>query len=157
MTAATLGKQAYLSNATRLDHFQEALFRIAGEFGWELRAWAILNNHYHWMGFASGEAGPLRRVIGKLHRVTAKELNRQDGTPGRKVWFQYWDTHITHQRSYLARLNYVHHNPVKHGVALQAANYRWCSAAWFAAHSTPAFRATVESFAADEVNVPDDF
>jgi putative transposase len=96
-------------------------------------------------------------MLGKLHMSTAKELNRLDGTPGRKVWFQYWDTQIIENRAYLARLNYVHHNPVKHGLVANAADYRWCSAAWFAENATPAFRATVESFKSDQVNVPDEF
>ena len=33
-------------------------------------------------------------------------------------------------KSYLARLNYVHQNPVKHGLVRVANQYRWCSAAW---------------------------
>ena len=78
--------------------------------------------------------------------TTAKEFNRADDTPGRKIWFQYWETQLTFKRSYLARLNYVHNNPVKHGVTTEAKNYAWCSAAWFATNASPAFRATVDGF-----------
>jgi putative transposase len=89
--------------------------------------------------------------------TTAKALNEMDGTPGRKIWHQYWDSRITYQPSYLARLQYVHHNPVHHGVALNADNYEWCSAAWFARTAEPAFVRTVASFKTDRLNVRDDF
>ena len=88
---------------------------------------------------------------------TAQELNRQDGTAGRKIWFQFWDSHITFERSYLARLHYIHYNPARHGVSGVAENYKWCPASWFARNATPAFLATVKEFKTDQLEVPDDF
>jgi putative transposase len=87
---------------------------------------------------------------------TARQLNLWDNTLGRKVWFQFWESRITFERSYLARLNYVHHNPARHGV-VPLADFRWCSASWFAENGPPAFVNTVNSFKIDGVNVPDDF
>jgi putative transposase len=80
-----------------------------------------------------------------------------DGQPGRKVWFQYWDSRISLERSYFARLNYVHNNPVHHGLADKAENYPWCSAAWFGRNAPASFVATVKSSKADRLRVPDDF
>lgn len=88
--------------------------------------------------------------------TTAKEFNLQDNQPGRRVWFQYWDTLLTFQRSYLARLNYVHNNPVKHGLVANAENYPWCSAAWFAQNAPRSFVETVSRFKIDKVNVFDE-
>jgi len=48
-----------------------------------------------------------------LHVKTAEWVNRLDGRPGRQVWFNFRETRLTYQRSYLARLNYVHQNPAK--------------------------------------------
>ena len=73
------------------------------------------------------------------------------------MWFQFWDSHITFERSYLARLNYVHQNPVKHGLVQLAENYQWCSASWFTQNGSPAFVKTVKTFKIDQLNVPDDF
>ena len=98
-----------------------------------------------------------RRFITSLHSKTAIWVNKNDGTPGRKVWFQYWDTCLTYQHSYLARLNYVHNNPVKHGLAANAALYPWCSMTWFMQGAGSAFRKTVLSFKHDAVQVVDDF
>ena len=110
----------------RLDFFQDCLFKCASEFGWNLRAWAVLANHYHFVAASPPDPRTLRKFLGKLQMQTAKQLNHWDNTPGRKVWFQFWESHITLERSYLARLNYVHHNPARHGIVPLADNYKWC-------------------------------
>ena len=156
VTAGTFRKCRHLGSPERLDFFLDAIFKTAAEFDLQLRAWAVLSNHYHLLASLSGPSN-LRRFIRKLHMTTAKTLNGWDGTQGRKVWFQYWDSHITFETSYLARLNYVHYNPVRHGVTELAENYRWCSAAWFAQHAKASFVFTVRSFKTDKLEIPDDF
>jgi len=157
VTAGTYGKLPHLNTPERRDFFLEALFARAAEFGWQLQAWAVLSNHYHFVATAPEDPGTLRRFIGKLHMTTAKQLNEWDGTLGRKVWYQFWDSYITFERSYLARLNYVHHNPVHHGVTDNALEYRWCSASWFSEHAPSALVATVEGCKIDKIEVRDDF
>ena len=93
----------------------------------------------------------------ELHSRTAIALNRHDGTPGRKIWHNYWDTRLTQEKSYLARLHYVHQNPVKHGVVTDASLYPCCSAAWFERTATPAQVKTIYSFKTDQLHVNDDF
>jgi putative transposase len=124
VTAGTYQKQPHLKSPERLDFFLGSLFAYAAEFKWSLRAWAILSNHYHFLAASPPDPATLRKFIGKLHMKTAQELNRQDSTPGRKVWFQFWDSHITFERSYLARLHYIHANTALHGVATLAENYK---------------------------------
>jgi putative transposase len=36
--------------------------------------------------------------------------------------YEFWDTHLTFEKSWLARLHYVHHNPVHHGLAAVASD-----------------------------------
>jgi putative transposase len=157
VTAGTYQKLPHLNSAARLDFFQGSLFNYAAEFDWSLKAWAVLSNHYHFIAASPADPATLRKFVGKLHMKTAQELNRLDATPGRKVWFQFWDSRITFEKSYLARLHYVHSNPAKHGVIDLAENYKWCSASWFARNASPAFVQTVKSFKTDLLAVPDDF
>src|SRR5207244_6040960 len=96
-------------------------------------------------------------VLRDLHADTALRINRLDGREGRQVWFNYWETQLTFERSYLARLNYVHQNAVKHGLVPVANQYRWCSAAWFEGTATPAQVKTIYSFKTDRTSVVDDF
>ena len=131
---------------------------MAAQFGWSVEAWAIFSNHYHFVAH-SPEAGAddLAQMLGFLHEKTAKWINQQDDTIGREVWHNFWETKLTHKNSYLARLNYVHQNPVKHGLVYVANQYPWCSAGWFERTARPAQVKTIYGFKIDKLNVLDDY
>lgn len=156
VTASTYEKQHFFRQPERLRLFQDKLFQLAVEFEWLLQAWVIFSNHYHFVGMSSNPTS-LPLLIRRLHGATSHEINRLDGVQGRKVWFQYWDAQLTYERSYLARLRYVHQNPVHHGLVKVACQYPWCSAAWFENKADPSFIKTVNSFRIDKVSVDDDF
>jgi putative transposase len=157
VTAATLDHEHHFRGPDRLDHLLAALLDAARESGWQLEAWAAFSNHYHFVAHAAEAAVPIRDLIRRVHGRTAVWVNREDGTAGRQVWHNFWDTRLTYEASYLARLNYVHQNPVKHGLVPSARLYRWCSADWFERTATPAQVATVAAMKIDRVNVHDDF
>jgi putative transposase len=156
VTASTYRKEALFGSKSRLDLLCEALLRLSSEHGWKLQAWAVFPNHYHFVA-QSTSPNTLRGMTRCLHSLTARAVNNLDEQPGRRVWFQYWDTLITNQRSYFARLRYVHENAVRHSLVKRAANYPWCSATWFEQKAEPSLRKTVSSFACDRLAVPDAF
>ena len=157
VTAGTFKKLNYLNTPQRLDLVLESLFSVTEEFGWKLHAWAILVNHYHFVACSPSDPKTLSRLLGKLHMTTAKQLNEWDRQPGRKIWHQFWDRRITFEKSYLARLNYVNNNPVKHGVVADPIQYHWCSTNWFITHASSAFVNTVKGFKIDKISEYDDF
>ena len=157
VTCGTYEKKHILDDSKRLNLFMNKFFELSNEFAWTLQAWAILSNHYHFIAISPEEAQTLPSFLSKLHSQTAKAINRLDTTPGRRVWYQYFDTRITYQRSYLARLKYVHQNPVHHGIVRNASEYRWCSACWFEQTANSAFRKTVNNFKINNLKVYDEF
>ncbi|HTL52298.1 MAG TPA: transposase [Planctomycetota bacterium] len=157
VTAATHKKLHHFKGDERLDLLMRLLLQTAQAAQWKLQAWAVFPNHYHFVALSPPDPKSLKNLISKLHMRTAKEINRQDETPGRKVWYQYWDSQITYERSYWARLNYVHQNAVHHGIAGLAENYRWCSAAWFSRVADRAFYKTVSEFKTDQLEIEDEF
>jgi putative transposase len=143
-------------SASRLTFLHDNLLRLSSQYGWNLQAWSVFPNHYHFV--ASSDVGrALRDLIQHFHGSSSNEVNRLDGISGRKVWLQYWETRITNQKSYFARLRYVHENAVHHGVASRAANYSWCSAAWFERTASPAFQKVIQSFPCDRIAISDGF
>jgi putative transposase len=148
------GRHLFADDAMK-DWFQETLFTLAAEFGWKLEAWAILSNHYHLIGHSpKGPEGAesLRNMVRKLHSLTTKELNRRDNQAARtRLWQNFRETHLTHQRSYLARLHYVHQNAVHHKLVTRGSDWKWCSAAEFKQAVTPAWLKTICSFQYDEI------
>lgn len=128
ITAATYNKIHHFNSFDRLKFLHDTLLKLANEYQWNLSAWAVFSNHYHFIGKSPDNASNLKSFLAQLHISTAKYVNCLDEIPQRKVWHQYWDTNLSYQYSYLARLNYVNQNPVKHGLVTNAADYQWCSA-----------------------------
>lgn len=157
LTAGTYLKQHFFRQADGLSLVQDTLLALADEYGWHLQAWAIFSNHYHFVAISPNDPSNLPQLIRRLHAVTGNKANEMDGTRGRRVWFQYWDTRLTYERSYLARLNYVHQNPVHHGVVTVAQQYPWCSAGWFERAAEKSFYKTVSEVKIDRINVYDEF
>ena len=156
VTAGTYKKEHFFRTSERLAYLTQALLTLAEEYRWRLQAWAVFSNHYHFVA-ESQQPESMKRFVQYLHSISAKHINLLDGTPGRRVWFEYWDTHLTYHNSFFARLNYVHTNPVRHGLVPTPERYRWCSAGWFARKASTAFRATVMNFPSDKIAVPDDY
>ena len=160
VTAGTYRKEHHFRGAERLAVLQRGLLKLASEHGWQLEAWAVFSNHYHFIAHSPADAPTaegLSKMLGVLHAKTAGWVNRLDRAPGRQVWHNFWDTRLTYQNSYLARLSYVHHNAVKHGLVPVASQYPWCSAGWFERTASPAQVKSVYRFKTDQVKVFDEF
>ncbi|NLD42593.1 MAG: hypothetical protein GX657_03770 [Chloroflexi bacterium] len=155
VTAATYGRRMLFDTPANRDALLDVLFAEVDRRSWRLEAWAVMANHYHWVGVAPTEGCALPQLVSAVHARSATWLNRTAGVPGRQVWYQYWDTCLTYERSYLARLNYVHTNPQRHGLVERAEEYRWCSMAWFVEGADEALRRAVLSLPVDRVRVPE--
>jgi len=160
VTAATYKKAHYFAGPQRLEVLHRGLLTVAHDYDWQFEAWAVFSNHYHFIAHSpegSESAANLSAMLGRLHERTAKWLNGLDTTPGRKVWHNFWDTRLTFEKSYRARLNYVHQNPVKHRLVPVANQYPWCSAGWFERTASPSEIKTIYSFKIDALKVGDDY
>lgn len=157
VTGATLQKELLFKKNEELDLLQGALLDLASHYQWQLEAWAIFSNHYHFIAQSPHDPSTLKKWISHLHATTAKQLNLLHQKPGRKIWHQYWDTQLTFQTSYLARLNYVMQNPVKHGLVTSAKDYKWCSMAWFEKNVPKSHFSAVTNVKTDALSIVDDF
>ena len=157
VTASTMWRNHVFRRTELLDYLLNTLREDAERYAWRFEAWSVFSNHYHFVGRALEDARSLEPFIQSVHAKTARYANELDGVLGRQVWFNYWDSQLTFLNSYLARLNYVHQNPVRHGLVRSASQYRWCSAEWFERTASRSHVKTVYQFKMDRVNVIDDF
>ena len=153
VTARAAEQRHLFHTPERRDWFLRMLFQLTEEMGWRLEAWAVLSNHYHLVAHRpDGGAESLGPLLQKLHSLATKEINRLDRTPGRtRLWHNFRETHLTFQRGYLARLNYVHQNAAHHGLVAAGSDWPWCSAAAFQREATPAWVKTIAGFKFDEI------
>jgi len=157
VTAGTYDKLQVFHDKPRLDLLHGALMEIANEFKWQLHAWAVFSNHYHFIATSPKRADSLTKFIGKYHMTSAKALNKMNGTPGKKVWHQYWDSLIDFENSYWPRLHYVFENPVKHGLVRESRDYPWCSANWMEKNADASVLRKMKKFKTDKLQIEDDF
>jgi putative transposase len=157
VTGGTMYKKHFLDTDGKKASFLNTLFERTQLWGWDLEAWAVMGNHYHWVAQAPANADSLVSVIRSVHSINAKATNQADGTPGRQVWYNYWDSCIDYETSYWARLHYVHTNPVKHGLVKDAIDYPFCSYRWFLEKAEANFCQQVLNQPFDQVKVVDDF
>ena len=160
VTASTYLKAHHIRGGERLRVLHRGLLTVARDFAWQLEAWAVFSNHYHFITHSPADApdaSNLGDMLSVLHVKTAGWINKLDQAPARQAWFNFRETRLTFQRSYLARLNYVHQNPVRHGLVPVANQYPWCSAAWFERTASAAMVKSIYRFKLDKVRVTDDF
>ena len=62
-------------------------------------------------------------IVSRIHFT-----NDEDRTPGRQVWYSYWDRCLWTEGDFWSRINYIHRNPVKHGHV--ATPEEWPHSSW---------------------------
>ena len=127
VTAATYHKEHLFTGEDRLSHLQATIFEHCEALCWQLQAWAVFPNHYHFVALASEDAD-LKRLLKRIHGSSGNFVSKADATKGQMVWYRDWATPLTFEKSYLVRLAYVHRNAVHHGIVRRAEAYPFCSA-----------------------------
>jgi len=106
--------QRLLSTDAKRILVRDVLKEAIKQYGIRLYAWVILTNHYHLL-LKTSSVAPIYKFIKRLHGDSAIRLNKLDNTPGRQVWYQYWDRFPRNERDFWTYFNYIHINPIKHG------------------------------------------
>jgi putative transposase len=110
-----------------MDAFSRDVLAVFATGASQTFAWCVLPNHYHALVEASNVNGLLHE-LGQLHGRTSHAWNGVDNTRGRKVFFRAVERAMRSDRHFWATLNYVHHNPVRHGYVERWTDWRWSSA-----------------------------
>jgi putative transposase len=127
ITAACLHHQPLLRSGARRTWFSEFLREQVEAFEAELVAWVVLPNHYH-LVVRIEEGRTIADLLRELHARSAHRFNQEDGTPGRQVWYGYWDRCLWTEGDLWSRINYIHRNPVKHGYVMSPEE--WLHSSW---------------------------
>jgi hypothetical protein len=72
VTGGTLYKEHVFRGAKRLTLLEAHLLRIASEHHWQLEAWAVFPNHYHFIARSEPECCDLGKFVKHLHSDTAR-------------------------------------------------------------------------------------
>ena len=84
VTAATYGKQPLFASKSRLNLLCETLIKLCYDGGWNLQAWSVFPNHYHFVAESASPAN-LSSTIGRLtfaNRSLGERQRSQNRTQG---------------------------------------------------------------------------
>lgn len=126
LTAATFQRAPLIAAREDKCLVRDILKAKTQRFQLRLRAWVILDQHYHLL-FKTPPEQQLRRFVAELHGASAHATNTRAGVRGRVVWENYWDTCLRTEQDWWARFNYIHLNPVKHGYVAHPGDWEFSS------------------------------
>ncbi len=118
----------------RMDNFSRDLLAMLAAHADQTFAWCVLPNHYHAL-VETSDVKALLRDLGLLHGRTAHTWNGEEQARGRKVFFRAVERAMRSDRHYWATLNYVHHNPGRHGYVTRWTDWPWSSATEYVAQT----------------------
>ncbi|MFA7253105.1 MAG: transposase [Patescibacteria group bacterium] len=129
LTVRTVNAQWFLQP----DPYKQIVFDKIHEkikkFGYQLIAFAILNNHYHLL-VKIVDSKKIAKFMNELNGASAREINKADFVIDRKIWWNYLDHVIRDEADFFKHLNYIHQNPIKHGLTKEL-DYKFSSySAW---------------------------
>lgn len=126
ISAACYEHAPILDSISRLTEFESDLISGLTDSGvGEVRAWVVLPNHYHLL--IKTKLPIFGKWIGRLHNRTATRWNGEDKCRGRKVWHRFSDRRIRGEIHFYRTINYIHANPVKHGLVERSREWAWSS------------------------------
>ena len=116
---------------TRINTLREAVRRARAAQPFHIDSWVVLPNHMHcvWT-LPRGDAdfsGRWQAIKTAFSKSVPKPTDRSAVMIKRRecnVWqHRYWEHMIRDERDYAAHMDYVHFNPVKHGLARSPADW----------------------------------
>ena len=111
------------------------------------------------MANAPENAETLSKMISEMHRFTALWIKKNvpEAINAKIIMYNYWDSCITYESSYFARLNYIWYNPTKHGYVENAEE--WSFGSYFERIKAEKRELEIlkEKYPCNRVKVKDDF
>ncbi|MBN2843817.1 MAG: transposase [Sedimentisphaerales bacterium] len=115
LTAACYEHKGYIGyDSDRMTRFCIELLEICASHSDRIRCWCLLPNHYHLL-LHTDIMPELRYQIRLLHGRTSRSWNLEEQAVGRKVWHNCIERAMRCESHFWSSVNYIHHNPVKHG------------------------------------------
>ena len=138
-TQVTDGRRAFLCEESARDILRRVFRRCQARWAFAIHAVVLLPDHFHtiWALPPGDDAYPRR--MGWLKKEFTKEwLNRGNSerpvTRGRireglrGVWQpRYWEHTLRDEDDFERHTDYIHYNPVKHGLVLRPIDWPWSS------------------------------
>jgi len=129
ITVVTAQRTPYFHHKENILLYQETLQNVQNLYPFDLIAYVILPDHFHWLLNLTGNNKDFSKIVHSFKRnftVNYKHFN--DIQQPLSIWQKrYWDHMIRNEKDLQKHLDYIHWNPVKHKIASQPDQYEFSS------------------------------
>jgi putative transposase len=126
VTCVTYNRQPIL--VRNADLFWTATEEVRSRLPFDLFAWVILPDHFHWI--VTPNSANLSDIMRQLKVTVAARYRQQMRIVQGRFWQnRFWDHIIRNDADLAWHTNYIHYNPVKHGYVAEPGQYALSSLA----------------------------
>ncbi|MGI9477216.1 MAG: REP-associated tyrosine transposase, partial [Hyphomicrobiaceae bacterium] len=135
-TLVTFQRRHLFSNDTNVDRWHRAVEAVRQKRAFTVEAEVILPDHIHLMWtLPPNDADYATRIRLAKTRFTKSLPRRETTTVASRaakresnVWQRrYWEHTIRNESDFITHLDYIHFNPVHHGLVTHALDWQWSS------------------------------
>jgi len=128
-TVVTWKRRKWFENESNVEILRAALRKTMNERPFVIEAAVILPDHLHTIWRLpegdSDYSGRWREIKKRVSRALAPESNSRNE---RQVWQRrFWEHQIRDEYDWRNHMDYIHYNPVKHGLVVRPADWPWSS------------------------------
>jgi len=127
LTIVTFERRKLFHLEKDFQYVKDEMIRVSKGYRVKFMAWVILSDHMHWL-IKPGKAN-YSKVITSFKRGIGAEYKRRGIIQiGDKLWQdRFWEHTIRDDRDYSNCVDYIHFNPVKHGLATSPSEWKYSS------------------------------
>ncbi|MCA9897517.1 MAG: transposase [Anaerolineales bacterium] len=124
VTAVTKNRQPLFKDPTNIALLRQTIREVKEIHPFEMRGYGFLLDHFHVQFYAEGETAVTKILHSIKRNFTLNYKRAHNISEPISLWQKrFWDHVIRDERDYLNHLNYIHYNPVKHGLVMKPEDY----------------------------------
>lgn len=109
-----------------IDLIRESFASVSQFYKFELPAWVYMPDHFHAIIYP--EDNTLSDIVRRFkQKFSGLNRIRHSLSKGRIWQYRFWDHVIRSQDDFNRHLDYIHYNPVKHGLTINPFEYEFSS------------------------------
>jgi putative transposase len=128
-TVVTQDRMPHFAEPANVAHLRAAFRRVMAVRPFEMEAVVILPDHLHCLWRLPEGDDDYSGRWREIKKATSRRIDASTNARGeRPVWQRrFWENAIRDEADWRAHLDYIHYNPVKHGLAARPADWPWSS------------------------------
>lgn len=127
LTFVTKDRQPWITSFNAFKIVLSEMKRLSELLKYKNKAWVILPDHIHWL-IVPG-VNDYSNIVSAFKRGIGAELKRRGQiSTGYKLWQdRFWEETIRDDTQFQKCVEYIHYNPVKHGLVVTPGEWKYSS------------------------------